>query len=64
RRAAMAVLGLPWEATVALTSAKRHKLSSVPGIGPGVVRLLRQWLSQPLAATDGDGQQPAMLSGD
>lgn len=46
RRAAVAVLGLPGEASELLAAAQRQKLESVPGIGRGIARAIRRWVQQ------------------
>jgi DNA polymerase/3'-5' exonuclease PolX len=44
RRAALVLLGLPWEAAELATPQGRKVLERIPGIGRGIARTLCEWV--------------------
>lgn len=46
RRAALVLLGLPWEAAELATPQGRKVLERIPGIGRGIARTLCEWVRQ------------------
>jgi DNA polymerase/3'-5' exonuclease PolX len=44
RRAALVLLGLPWEAAELATPQGRKVLEGIPGIGRGIARTLCEWV--------------------